>query len=91
MTANLGTTFALTDLSLQLTTGGQFNGHYIATPVNCLVAYPNSTTTFTFAQPTKLYADPSTQVTLAQTFGNVGGLSGIQVCHMTISGRLVVL
>jgi len=91
MTANPGTTFYLTDLSLQLTTGGQFNGHYVATPINNFVASPNTSASFTFAQPTRLYADPSTQVTLAQTFGSSGGSAGVQVCHMTISGRLITL
>ena len=91
MTTGSGTTFYLTDLGLQLTTGGQFNGHYVATPINGLVASPNTSASYTFAQPTRLYADPSTQVILAQTFGIAGGPTGVQVCHMTISGRLVTL
>ena len=67
-----GTTVSLNDLSLQLTTGGQFSNQEI-TGINNGIVASGANVTFTFAQPTRLYADPSTPVTLAESSGSGPG------------------
>jgi hypothetical protein len=85
-------TIYLNDLSFQLTTGGQFANHEITGFNNSIVASSGAPpVNFTFAQPTRLYADPSTSVTLALAQALVAGSTpGTQtlVCNAVISGRL---
>jgi len=81
---------SLNDLSLQFATGGQFANHEITGFNNSIVASAGATDTvnFTFAQPTRLYADPSAVVTLAEASGDTAGTQ-ILVCNAVISGRLI--